>query len=128
MKVSISTFSISNSFNLDCISSRALRVNVIARILFCSIDLNLDRNLGLQNPLNEKDLNEFIHLYENKKESPNSWFKDYEDINKDNWDLTVINPNQKEEIDDRSPEDIFSEIEELDKQSTEVLKKIKELL
>ena len=91
-------------------------------------DLNLDRNLGLKNPLNEKDLNDFIHLYENKKESPNSWFKDYSDINKDNWDLTVVNPNQKEEIDDRSPEDIFLEIEELDKQSSEVLKKIKELL
>jgi len=91
-------------------------------------DLNLDRNLGLKNPLNEKDLNDFIHLYENKKESPNSWFKDYTDINKDNWDLTVVNPNQKEEIDDRSPEDIFLEIEELDKQSSEVLKKIKELL
>ena len=91
-------------------------------------DLNLDRNLGLKNPLNEKDLNDFIHLYENKKESPNSWFKDYTDINKDNWDLTVVNPNQKEEIDDRSPEDIFLEIEELDKQNSEVLKKIKELL
>ena len=91
-------------------------------------DLNLDRNLGLKNPLNEKDLNDFIHLYENKKESPNSWFKDYSDINKDNWDLTVVNPNQKEEIDDRSPEDIFLEIEELDKQNSEVLKKIKELL
>ena len=91
-------------------------------------DLNLDRNLGLKNPLNEKDLNDFIHLYENKKESPNSWFKDYSDINKDNWDLAVVNPNQKEEIDDRSPEDIFLEIEELDKQSSEVLKKIKELL
>ena len=91
-------------------------------------DLNLDRNLGLKNPLNEKDLNDFIHLYENKKESPNSWFKDYTDINKDNWDLTVVNPNQKEEIDDRSPEEIILEIEELDKQTAEILKSIKKFL
>ena len=91
-------------------------------------DLNLDRNLGLKSPLNENDLNDFIQLYENKKEGLNSWFKDYKDINKDNWDLTVVNPNQKEEIDYRSPEDIILEIEELDNQSALLLKKIKNIL
>ena len=39
--------------------------------------------------------------------------------------LGVKNPNIVEEIDERSPEDIISEIEELDKQSFETLKKLR---
>ena len=35
-------------------------------------DLNLDRNLGLTNPLTENDLKEFVNLYNTKKEGLNS--------------------------------------------------------
>jgi hypothetical protein len=35
--------------------------------------LNLDRNLGKTNALNEKDLNDFIELQKTKAESENSW-------------------------------------------------------
>ena len=37
--------------------------------------LNLDRNLGKTNALNEKDLEEFVNFYKTKKESENSWNK-----------------------------------------------------
>jgi type I restriction enzyme M protein len=91
-------------------------------------DLNLDRNLGLTNPLNEKDLEEFVNLYTSKKEGLNSWSKNIKDVNKETWDLTVNNPNIVEEIDERTPIEIMSEIEELNEQEVETLKKIKELL
>jgi type I restriction enzyme M protein len=91
-------------------------------------DLNLDRNLGLTNPLTENDLKEFVDLYTSKKEGPNSWLKNINDIDKETWDLTVKNPSIVEKTDERKPEEIIIEIENLDKKTSETLKKIKELL
>ena len=91
-------------------------------------DLRLDRNLGLTNPLNQKDLEEFIKLYPGKKKSLNSWSKDIKDINKKTWELTVNNPNQSEKIDLRSPLEVLLELEKLNKKEAENLKKIKKLL
>ena len=51
-----------------------------------------------------------------------------EKINTEIFDLSVKNPNFVEEIDERTPGDIILEIEELDKQNSEVLKSIKKLL
>ena len=53
---------------------------------------------------------------------------DIDKINKETLDLGVKNPNIVEEIDERTPEEIISEIEELDKQSSKILKKLKKLL
>ncbi|MDC0899531.1 N-6 DNA methylase [Candidatus Pelagibacter sp.] len=91
-------------------------------------DLKLERNLGLTNPLNEKDLEEFVKLYNNKKDSLNSWFINIEDLDKKNWELTVKNPNTVEETDERTPIEIMSEIEKLKEEETVILKKIKKLL
>jgi len=90
--------------------------------------LNLDRNLGKTNPLNEKDLEQFIALFKNKEESENSWTVNINDINKETFDLTVKNPNKVEEVDNRTPEEIIKEIEQLDQEATKALKVIKELL
>ena len=53
---------------------------------------------------------------------------DIDKIDKDTLDLGVSNPNIIEEIDERTPEEIISEIEELDNKSSEIIKKIKELI
>ena len=90
--------------------------------------LNVGRNMGKTNSLNENDLTDFIKLAKTRKLSDNSWSIDIEKINKDTWDLGVKNPNKVEEIDERTPSQIVSEIEELDKQSEEALKAIKGLL
>jgi len=90
--------------------------------------LNLDRNLGKTNPLNEKDLEQFITLFKNKEESENSWTVNIDDINKETFDLTVKNPNKVEEVDNRTPEEIIKEIEQLDQEATKALKAIKGLL
>src|SRR5450756_1196901 len=58
--------------------------------------LNLDRNLGKTNPLNENDLAEFVNLQKTKADSPNSWTVNVADVNIDTFDLSVKNPNKKE--------------------------------
>jgi type I restriction enzyme M protein len=90
--------------------------------------LNLDRNLGKTNPLNENDLAEFIKLQKTKKNSDNSWTVNIADVNEDTFDLSVKNPSKKDETILRDPKEILEEIKALDKQSTEILKGIRELV
>jgi type I restriction enzyme M protein len=90
--------------------------------------LNVGRNMGKTNSLNESDLEDFIKLAKTQKLSPNSWTIDIENIDKDTLDLGTSNPNIIEEVDERTAKEIIAEIEELDKQSSDIIKKIKELL
>lgn len=90
--------------------------------------LNLDRNLGKTNPLNENDLAEFVELQKKKADSANSWQVDIKDVNTDTWDLSVKNPNKKDDTVLREPKEILAEIASLDKESAEILKKIRELV
>jgi type I restriction enzyme M protein len=90
--------------------------------------LNLNRNLGKTNPLNEKDLEDFIALQKTQVESENSWIIDISDINQDTFDLSVKNPNAPEQAPLRSPEEILKEMDKLDQQSKNILKTIKGLL
>ena len=86
--------------------------------------LNLDRNLGKTNPLNEEDLADFVNLQKTKADSPNSWSLAVSDLNPETLDLSVKNPNKKEEKTLREPAAIISEMQELDKQSAEILKEL----
>lgn len=90
--------------------------------------LNLNRNLGKTNPLNEQDLAEFIELQKTKADSENSWSIDIVDIDQNTFDLSVKNPNKKTETTLRAPQDILAEIQTLDKESTEILESIKKLI
>tara|TARA_B100001057_G_scaffold415959_1_gene433749 strand:+ start:1 stop:1458 length:1458 start_codon:yes stop_codon:yes gene_type:complete len=90
--------------------------------------LNVNRNLGKTNPLNENDLADFVKLAKTQQLSNNSWVVNLTNVNKDTWDLNLNNPNRVEEIDNRTPEEIISEIEQHDKQATQALQRIKELL
>lgn len=90
--------------------------------------LNLDRNLGKTNPLNENDLAEFVELQKTFADSENSWTINLKDIDPSTYDLSVKNPNKKEETALRSPKVILEEMKVLDKESAEILDTIKELL
>ena len=90
--------------------------------------LNVGRNMGKTNSLNENDLTDFIKLAKTRKLSDNSWTIDIEKINKDTWNLIVNNPNRVEKIDNRTPQEIIAEIEQLDVQAAQALQAIKELL
>jgi type I restriction enzyme M protein len=90
--------------------------------------LNLDRNLGKTNPLNEKDLKDFINLQKDRKISENSWIFNLRDIDEKTYDLSVKNPNKKDENILRKPEEILEEMQKLDKKGDNILKQIKEIL
>ena len=90
--------------------------------------LNLSRNLGKTNSLNESDLEEFITLSATQADSENSWCVNVKNIDKSTWDLTSTNPNRKDTTDKRTPYEILSEIEELDLDAAKAIAAIKELL
>jgi type I restriction enzyme M protein len=71
---------------------------------------------------------EFVQMSKTHEEGDNSWVVDVADINKDTYDLTVNNLNTVEEVDNRTPQEIIAEIEQLDAKASEALKAIKELL
>jgi type I restriction enzyme M protein len=90
--------------------------------------LNLDRNLGKTNPLSENDLAEFVKLQKTKAKSENSWTIDVANINPETYDLSVKNPNKKEEAQLREPKEILEEMKSLDKESEHILNSIKEIV
>lgn len=90
--------------------------------------LNPGRNLGKTNPLNEKDLADFIKLQKTKANSDNSWTLKLSDIDEATFDLSVKNPNRKEESSNREPSEILKEIKSLDEETSKLLKSIAELI
>ena len=90
--------------------------------------LNAGRNMGKTNSLNERDLEHFVEMSAKQQLSENSWLVDIESVNTSTYDLTVSNPNRVEVIDNRTPQEIIAEIEELDGQAADALQAIKELL
>ena len=90
--------------------------------------LNLDRNLGKGNPLNQADLAEFVTLQKTKSDSLNSWSVNIDSVDQSTFDLSVKNPNKKEEKLLREPQEILQEIRELDKQSIDILNSINKLI
>jgi len=90
--------------------------------------LNLDRNLGKTNALNEKDLEAFVELQKIFGESENSWSMDVKNIDQSTYDLSAKNPNKKEEAALRQPIDILKEIKALDEVSAAVLNSILKML
>ena len=90
--------------------------------------LNLARNLGKTNSLNEKDLADFIELQKTKAESENSWSLKIKDIDQITFDLSAKNPNKKEETELRQPEDILAEMKSLDHESAEIMENLRLLL
>lgn len=90
--------------------------------------LNLDRKLGKGKPLNETDLAEFVELQKTKADSDNSWSINIKDVSQETFDLSVKNPNKKEENILREPKDILEEIKKLDKEGIEMLNNIKGII
>lgn len=83
--------------------------------------LNLARNLGKTNPLNENDLADFVELNKTFADSENSWTVNIADVNKTTFDLSVKNPHKKEETGLRAPQEILEEMKRLDAESAEIL-------
>ena len=90
--------------------------------------LNLERNLGKTNPLNEKDLADFIALQKTKAESENSWNVRLSDVDQTTFDLSAKNPNTPEEAPLRQPNEILEAMAALDKETADVMNDLKLLI
>ena len=71
---------------------------------------------------------EFLELAKTKAESENSWLVDVADLDQESFDLSVKNPNAPEEEKLPEPAEILATIEELDKESREILEEVKRLI
>lgn len=95
--------------------------------------LNLDRNLGKTNPLNENDLADFVKLQKTKADSENSWTVNISDVvlrqaQDASFDLSVKNPHRKTDSTLRAPAAILAEMKSLDDESAKILKSIEKML
>jgi len=90
--------------------------------------LNLERNLGKTYPLNENDLIDFVKFQKTKTDSANSWSVNIADVDTTTMDLSIKNPNRKDETVLRDPKEIIDEMKELDKENAEILEVIRGLV
>ncbi|RIK30430.1 MAG: type I restriction endonuclease subunit M [Anaerolineae bacterium] len=97
--------------------------------------LNLERNLGKTNPLNDADLADFVKLYASRAsategpETPNSWNVDArEAAERVEADLSVKNPHRKADTTLRAPAAILAEMKSLDEDGAKILKSIEKML
>ena len=90
--------------------------------------LDPGRNLGKTNPLNDRDLADFVERQKTFADSAKSWSVAVDSIDLQSWDLSVKNPNAGEAVALRSPQEIMAEIAALDAESAEVLGRIRALV
>jgi type I restriction enzyme M protein len=90
--------------------------------------LDPGRKMGKTNPLNDKDMEEFVRLSLSKPETEKSWVINVNDIDETTFDLSTKNPNTPEEAPLRAPEVILAEMESLDTETNSILKSIKDLI
>ena len=90
--------------------------------------LNLTRNLGKTNPLNEVDLADFVKLQKTKANSDNSWSVDVSAIDQTTFDFSAKNPNKGGEIALREPKDILNEMNKLDIESAKICTEISKIV
>ena len=96
--------------------------------------LNPGRNMGKTNPLNDKDMVEFVNMATELRntgkgqDSEQSWTFSMADIDENTFDLSPKNPNAPEEPPLRSPEAILAEMEALDSDTNDILERLKELI
>ena len=91
--------------------------------------LNLARNLGKGQPLNEADLAEFVELQKTKADSENSWSIDTLALSLSNgFDLSVKNPTKSNEVILREPKEIINEIVRLDTETVKIISDINKII
>jgi type I restriction enzyme M protein len=129
---------------LDCPGGTFLGAGVKTVVLFFTkgeptlntwfYELNVGRNMGKTNPLNDNDLKEFVELQKvvlsNKErgETDKSWSLAISDVDQTTYDLSINNPNIEDAAALREPKTIIADIIALDKESEAILAKIEELL
>ncbi|MFH1971783.1 MAG: SAM-dependent DNA methyltransferase, partial [Patescibacteria group bacterium] len=78
--------------------------------------------------LSEKDLEEFVELQKDRRDSENSWKVSVNDLDAETYDLSVKNPNKKDDNVLREPKEIIEEMKDLDEKSAEILERVRGLV
>ena len=84
--------------------------------------------MGKTNPLNDKDLSEFLELQVKRAESEKSWTLDIADVDPETWDLSAKNPNTPEVEPLRAPEVIIADMLARDEETRGLLEQVRGLL
>jgi type I restriction enzyme M protein len=71
---------------------------------------------------------DFLSLVKKRAESEKSWTVSVDSVDQSSFDLSVKNPNVVEVVDQRTPAEILDEIERLDRESAEILARLRSLL
>ena len=123
---------------LDCPSGTFIGAGVKTVVLFFNkgeptrkvwyYQLDAGRNMGKTNPLNDKDMAEFVELQKTFADSEKSWSVKVSDVDTGSYDLSTKNPNTPEETPLRDPAVIIEDIAAIDEQTASLLAEIKEML
>lgn len=123
---------------LDCPGGTFIGAGVKTVVLFFTkgeptlntwfYELNVGRNMGKTNPLNDNDLADFVLLQKGFESSNKSWSLAISDIDPTTYDLSVKNPNIEDAAPLREPKTIIGDIIALDKESEAILAKIQGML
>jgi type I restriction enzyme M protein len=123
---------------LDCPSGTFLGAGVKTVVLFFEkgaptrriwyYQLDPGRNMGKTNSLHDDDLREFVDLQATFADSVKSWSVDVTDAAMAAADLSVKNPNEEEEDQQRQPIEILDEICALDEEAADILVGIRGML
>jgi type I restriction enzyme M protein len=90
--------------------------------------LDPKRNMGKTNPLNDRDVAEFVALSKTKQDSELSWTIDVSDLDPKTYDLTPKNPNRPEADGLRTADEVLDEIVQLNTSANEIIGKLKSVL
>jgi type I restriction enzyme M protein len=80
----------------------------------------IDKHYTKTQPLTEADLEDFLAKQKTREDSECSWSLNVSDLG-DDLDLSVKNPHKVEEVDERTPAEIFSSIEKLRSEADKIL-------
>ena len=80
-----------------------------------------DIKVNKGNPLTAAHFEDFFELLPTRANSENSWSVPRSEIEARSYDLKAVNPNRKEEVDTRTPQELLDIIEQKGREIQEVL-------
>lgn len=83
----------------------------------------IDKHFTKTQPMTEADLTDFLAKQKTREDSEYSWSIDVSELGED-LDLSVKNPHKVEEVDERTPAEIFDHIEDLTIEAKEIVQEV----
>src|SRR5690606_35495767 len=87
--------------------------------------LDPGRSLGKTTALADSDFEDFVRLASIRADSDKSWSVNTADLDQNNFDMSIKNPNKNDEIIYRDPQVIIEEMMTLDAESADILQSIR---